>query len=743
MAASSSESASGHGKGNSQEPAGAEQQQQQKKRKKAARACNHCQTAHLTCDDNRPCLRCLKRGLGDTCQDGARKKAKYLRDIEDALVNAGKAVPTHFIHSPPPSNQEINGPGASTTEEATTKSTSKPSSQRNGSNSSQKLANEKSTRQSSDVSPAQQGSSLPPLPPPPPQQQQQQQQHFRQPTQSPAQFTNASLPTPTAAPHSALHASPSIDVPPPSDDSINNTHSHLPPNAYSNTPSNLLNFESSTSSTSQIQPFNFFNDLNLGGLGGLGGSGNSASDFLTTNNSANLEYAVLSSMLQNSGYGNTSPMGFNDTLSSGSGNNGNTGSGHQRSNNSMSMYQGIFTGSDDYGTMSFGFPPAAFENTANNGNSHSGNNDSSTASLNMIPQSNNSPTGITSFLPGTNTNNNNSGSTGDGRNQQHMPALQAPTNSFGALPIDHNWPTIASTIPNGHDNNNQQHPHPSHHQQAQHLQPHHPNSHQDSSSTSAGYNQHNAAAHLAKTKPTISSTGVMKVEDVYKHINKPYNYLEAYHALIRYLQSHFENKSSVLRIIRSLAIYRPSIIALHMPLTQDDEIFVERSFQRTLIELEKLISFSGTPTLVWRRTGEIVLVGTEFTLLSEWRREDLLSKDRAASAADQNSIAAQNAQTGNTGIESVKEKKLSKGKKRYIFEIFDQDSLVGYYESFAQHAFESSSATIMFTCSIVTPKGRKVPCTFGYNLKRDIFGLPQMIIGQFLPILTSADDPTT
>lgn len=129
-----------------------------------------------------------------------------------------------------------------------------------------------------------------------------------------------------------------------------------------------------------------------------------------------------------------------------------------------------------------------------------------------------------------------------------------------------------------------------------------------------------------------------------------------------------------------------------MPLTQDDEIFVERSFQRTLIELEKLISFSGTPTLVWRRTGEIVLVGTEFTLLSEWRREDLLSKDRAASAADQNSIAAQNAQTGNTGTESVKEKKLSKGKKRYIFEIFDQDSLVGYYESFAQHAFESSSA---------------------------------------------------
>lgn len=118
-----------------------------------------------------------------------------------------------------------------------------------------------------------------------------------------------------------------------------------------------------------------------------------------------------------------------------------------------------------------------------------------------------------------------------------------------------------------------------------------------------------------------------------------------------------------------------------MPLTVEDEIFVERSFQRTLIELEKLISFSGTPTLVWRRTGEIVLVGTEFTLLSEWRREDLLSRDRFTTVEGVNAAE-----------DIIKEKKASRGKKRYIFEIFDQDSLVEYYESFAQHAFESSSA---------------------------------------------------
>ena len=112
------------------------------------------------------------------------------------------------------------------------------------------------------------------------------------------------------------------------------------------------------------------------------------------------------------------------------------------------------------------------------------------------------------------------------------------------------------------------------------------------------------------------------------------NYLEAYHALIRHLQTNFDSKSDVRRIIRALSVYRPSLIALQMPLSVDDEIFIERSFQRTLIELEKLISFSGTPTVVWRRTGEIMLVGTEFSMLSEWKRDQLLCRDRDADAGE-------------------------------------------------------------------------------------------------------------
>ncbi|EEB92799.1 hypothetical protein MPER_08640, partial [Moniliophthora perniciosa FA553] len=39
--------------------------------------------AHLTCNDSRPCDRCIKRGIAANCTEGHRKKAKYLLDDEE------------------------------------------------------------------------------------------------------------------------------------------------------------------------------------------------------------------------------------------------------------------------------------------------------------------------------------------------------------------------------------------------------------------------------------------------------------------------------------------------------------------------------------------------------------------------------------------------------------------------------------------------------------------------------------
>ncbi|ETN39930.1 uncharacterized protein HMPREF1541_06157 [Cyphellophora europaea CBS 101466] len=67
------------------------------RRKKARRACFACQRAHLTCGDERPCQRCIKRGLQDACQDGVRKKAKYLHDApnEALMPGVGATMYTH------------------------------------------------------------------------------------------------------------------------------------------------------------------------------------------------------------------------------------------------------------------------------------------------------------------------------------------------------------------------------------------------------------------------------------------------------------------------------------------------------------------------------------------------------------------------------------------------------------------------------------------------------------------------
>ena len=91
-------------------------------------------------------------------------------------------------------------------------------------------------------------------------------------------------------------------------------------------------------------------------------------------------------------------------------------------------------------------------------------------------------------------------------------------------------------------------------------------------------------------------------------------------------------------------------------MSEEDEVFLEKSFQRTLIvspflsslpysppaclsavytmvhetgraniqELEKLISYSATPTAVWRRTGEVCYANPEFCSLVKRSEGDLL-----------------------------------------------------------------------------------------------------------------------
>ncbi|KAI9018007.1 hypothetical protein CLU79DRAFT_762609 [Phycomyces nitens] len=187
-------------------------------------------------------------------------------------------------------------------------------------------------------------------------------------------------------------------------------------------------------------------------------------------------------------------------------------------------------------------------------------------------------------------------------------------------------------------------------------------------------------------------------EEAYQSVQRPFNYAKGFHYLIQYVRDRM-GQDDLMRISRALALFRPSFLALIMNLTEEDLIFMEKCLQRTLLEYEKLISFSGTPTVVWRRTGEVCLVGKEFSLLTQWSKDMLMHR------------------------------------KTYIYELMDNQSAVEYWEKFATHAFDNTDKSCIYSCILRTPHQKAVPCTFCFTIKRDIFDLPSVIVGNFLPIL--------
>lgn len=187
--------------------------------------------------------------------------------------------------------------------------------------------------------------------------------------------------------------------------------------------------------------------------------------------------------------------------------------------------------------------------------------------------------------------------------------------------------------------------------------------------------------------------------EIYEKVKSPFTYVKPYHELNLYLKSRF-TKQDLVHVSKSIAEYRPSFIAGMIKLKEDDLIFAEQCFQRTLLEYDSYIGISGTPTLVWRRTSQIAYVGDEFCVLTGWSKDDLLTKST------------------------------------FAVEIMDDKSCVEYFKIFSKIAFGDMSGDTMTECTLLTPKGENIRTSCTWTLKRDVFGIPMMIIATFLPILT-------
>lgn len=202
--------------------------------------------------------------------------------------------------------------------------------------------------------------------------------------------------------------------------------------------------------------------------------------------------------------------------------------------------------------------------------------------------------------------------------------------------------------------------------------------------------------HMEEEGSVTAGTPQSCPTDIYTSITKPYAYTTGFHALIAYLKQRFEKKE-LLEVVKSMAFYRPSFIATTQTLQYDDLVFMEKCFQRTLLEFEKYISLSGTPTVLWRRTGQIAAVGKEFCVLTMRSQADLLSQ--------------------------------------FIIECMDNKSVVQYFDVFSELAFGDSRGTITTTFGLTKPNGEVVNTACSLTIKRDVFDIPMMIVGNFLPIL--------
>ena len=200
--------------------------------------------------------------------------------------------------------------------------------------------------------------------------------------------------------------------------------------------------------------------------------------------------------------------------------------------------------------------------------------------------------------------------------------------------------------------------------------------------------------------------------EIYASVTEPYPYTQEFHRLTAFLQKRFPTRK-VLRIAKALASIRPSFISCNQNLGLDDLIFMEKSFQRLLCEYEGFINYTGTPTVICRRTGEIAFVSKEFSLVTGWKRDVLLGKEPNLNVnINGNSSGSQTgSSTRGAATPRMPNVEIDPGRPHPVFlaELLDEDSVVQFYEDFSELAFGASRASVIAPCSLVKYKTKSDP----------------------------------
>ncbi|KAI9696911.1 MAG: Transcriptional regulator of nonfermentable carbon utilization [Bogoriella megaspora] len=716
---------------NGQKPTSNAKDPSRPRRKKARRACFACQRAHLTCGDERPCQRCIKRGLQDACQDGVRKKAKYLHDAPDGALMPG--IGGRYPHA---NGRNGSAPGAT----PVTPGPLNPQAQYFPQ--AQAGAYPMFT-QSTDAQ------SIPPS---------------LQDIQMINQFNAQQSPI---SPH--FSSNPSQQTSPLQGlNDGSQTSPQYPEALFDPSDPALFNFD-----LASLNFGNHYGALEFGMLGHM----SSAVDTPQGDGS----------MMQNVNQPHSTSGSYSGT--SASGQRYQDGSGQRPDyayvqDATMSDWQNQNDASQSNGMI---YNPAAGpghglvrNNSHNNGlphafaigagpSSHAGESPASTGQDTMMYDASN-PMSPSMFV---------------------------------------NSPTQQQNMYNRQSQQQAHHP-------AQPVQQPNPT--------------HEKHVTLPKNMrlPTATALSNPRKRDrdpssIYNSVTAPYAYTASFHGLISVLLRRLP-KSKVMRIAESMSQFRPTFIACTRTLGRQDLIFMEQGFQRMLWEYEDFINAYGTPSIICRRTGEVVGVNKEFCLLTGWSRDVLLGNEKnkninyfrgddgsssgAAGSGTASShggfntpkgasngnnppnppSAGGDSGNGNTMDGGAVSNGDAKHQPVYIAELLDDDSIIRFYEDFSMLAFGDSRGSVMNPCSLLkyrteedlrddeaggssptandlkqrngsaSGKGNrsapiklehsihneagmhalgkregKVDCMYCWTTRRDVFDMPMLIVMNFLP----------
>lgn len=179
---------------------------------------------------------------------------------------------------------------------------------------------------------------------------------------------------------------------------------------------------------------------------------------------------------------------------------------------------------------------------------------------------------------------------------------------------------------------------------------------------------------------------------------QPYNYAKGYARLQSYMDNYM-NASSRQRVLKPLSIFRPAFRAIARTLKDVDLVLVEESFERMLLDYDRVFTSMAIPACLWRRTGEIYRGNKEFASLVGVTTDDL------------------------------------KDGKLAIYELMSEESAVNFWEKYGAIAFDKGQKAVLTSCNLRTKDGiKRKSCCFSFTIRRDRYNIPSCIVGNFIPI---------